>query len=435
MKYFGTDGIRGLAYEFINENLSYAIGKSLYLFKDSYDKVIIAKDTRESSKMIVDKIKEGAFLAGIDVCDIGVCATPILAYASEKYCCMGIMVTASHNPYHDNGIKVFFQGKKSLTWQEEMIESVIDNGIDFYNEKLGKAIEIPEIFALYFGLYQEFSPNRKLRVALDLANGATVTSAVRALGDFCVITHVIGNSPDGFNINKNCGSTSLDMIKQIVVENKLDLGFAFDGDGDRVLGINHLGEIIDGDFLIYLFSRYLFEHNQLNNNLVVLSKMSNIGIIKALEAIGLQVIQTDVGDKYIFKALEEMQAVIGGENSGHIINKTLINTGDGVLNAWYLLKVLDYFNESVADLQKKIYYYPNKLYNITNIDKELAKEPEVMALVSKYDAELGNDGKVLVRASGTEPLIRVSASAKGEAKVDEIIQSIVSLIEKKGKGA
>jgi phosphoglucosamine mutase len=431
MKYFGTDGIRGKAYEFIDERLSFLVGKSLYQFKNQVDKIVIARDTRESGKMIVENIKKGAILGGLNIVDLGVVATPILAFAAKELDCFGVMVTASHNPYQDNGIKIFNRGKKSSPEEEVLIENVVDNDIDLTNIVIGKELENNEILLKYFQLYEYFPQNLKLKVAFDLANGAGITSAKEVLPKFVSKALFIADKPDGLNINKDSGSTHLDHLTAFVRKNKCDLGIAFDGDADRVLVIDENLEVIDGDLLIYIFAKYLKQESLLKNNIVVLSKMSNLGIIKALNNLGIKVIQTEVGDKYIFQALDQNQAVLGGENSGHIINRTIFDTGDGVLNAWYLLKVIQYFGKKIGDLKKEVSFYPDKLVNIKNIDKEIALNEDVVSLVNKYRDKLGEDGKVLVRPSGTEPLIRVSVSCESQTLVDQIIEDLVKTIEMK----
>ncbi|HQN75051.1 MAG TPA: phosphoglucosamine mutase, partial [Bacillota bacterium] len=312
MKYFGTDGVRGKANEFITEEMSFRVGKAMHLFKDKTNKIIIARDTRISGTMIVENIKKGALMAGLDVCDIGVYATPILAFATIDNDCFGIMVTASHNPYYDNGIKIFNRGKKTVEKDEFLVEEVIDNDLDLAGVIPGKEIEIDSILKNYYQLYQNFPIKLALKVGLDLANGATIKSAMAILPQIFVEYHVIGNEPDGYNINKDCGSTHLDKLQDLVRTKNLDLGIAFDGDGDRILVVDDMGMTIDGDLLIYIFAKYLKEQNLLNNNVVVLSKMSNLGIIKALNNLGIRVVQTDVGDKYIFRALDEEASVLGG---------------------------------------------------------------------------------------------------------------------------
>ncbi|MFA6647229.1 MAG: hypothetical protein WCS32_01200 [Candidatus Izemoplasmatales bacterium] len=434
MKYFGTDGIRGEAFHFITPLLSYRVGRSLYHFKHISNKIIISRDTRESGEMIVENIKKGALEAGLDVCDLGVYATPILAFASIENNCLGIMVTASHNPYHDNGIKIFNKGQKTLPEEEIIIEDVIDNGINLADVKEGKEIEIPGLINRYYELFLDLRIDKLLNIALDLANGATITSAKAMLKKFANVVSIIGDKPDGKNINKDCGSTHLEAIKKVVIEEKLDLGIAFDGDGDRVLVIDDQGDIFDGDLLIYLFAKYMKEHGYLKNNVVVLSKMSNLGIIKALEKLEIKVIQTEVGDKYIFKALKDEEGCLGGENSGHIINYNLLKSGDGVLNAWYLLKILYEYKVRLSDIKKEIHMYPDKMINIKNINKDIAKDKDIVALVKHYQDSLGNNGKVIVRPSGTEPLIRVSVSAADNATVERIINDIVENIKNKGKG-
>ena len=431
MKYFGTDGIRGEAESFISSELSLRVGKSLYHFKNLTDRIYIARDTRVSGAMIVENIKKGALMAGIDVCDLGVYATPILAFASVVNESLAIMVTASHNPYQDNGIKIFNCGEKSTPEMEELIEKVIDEDIDLKDVLSGKEFEDASVIDKYFLNFKSFKKKISFNVGLDLANGATTSSAIEALESFLDDYQVIGNVPNGVNINLDCGSTHLEALQKLVIQNKLDLGFAFDGDGDRVLVIDDLGEIIDGDLLIYLMAKYLKEMNLLNNDVVVLSKMSNLGIIKALEKLGIRVVQTDVGDKYIFKALAEEHGVLGGENSGHIINKTLFKSGDGVLNAWFLLKILNHYQAKLSVLKKEVNYYPDVLINIKNINKEIVNDRDVINKVKTYKEILGNDGKVLVRASGTEPLIRVSVSAPTNELVEKISKDLVEIIESK----
>jgi len=433
LKYFGTDGIRGKAYDFITEEMSFRVGKSLNKFINRTNKIIIARDTRISGEMIVNNIKKGALLAGLDVYDMGVYATPILAFATIKSDCFGIMVTASHNPYHDNGIKVFNRGEKSLPLDEELIEDVIDNDIDLAGITPGKEIAIKNLIDDYFDLYEVFPINKKFNMGLDLANGATVKSGLKVLQKYADKCLVIGNDPNGININDDCGSTHLQKLQQLVKDNCLDLGIAFDGDGDRVLVIDDESDIIDGDLLIYIFAKYLKSQNLLNNNVVVLSKMSNLGIIKALNNLGIRVIQTEVGDKYIFKALADEEATLGGENSGHIINKVLLKSGDGVLNAWFLLKILNHYDVLLSSLKKEVSYYPDSLVNIRNIDKSIVKDEDIISLVKHYQNLLGEDGKVLVRASGTEPLIRISVSASKKSTVDEITNELVNAIKNKGK--
>lgn len=434
MKYFGTDGIRDKADTIIKKQYGYYIGIGLSLFKEDDSPVFIARDTRLSGKTIVEDIKKGLSEVGIDAYDLGIFPTPVLAFFTRKYKTYGIMVTASHNPYTDNGIKIFNQAKKIDAKYELLIEDIIDGTRTVNKSKrLGKELHINHAFTEYYSLYKDFLNQTNMNISLDLANGAAVTTAEKIFSNISNHIHVYANNPDGLNINKDCGSTHLDFLSEKVKLNHSDLGIAFDGDADRLMVIDRDGDVIDGDLIIYIFAKYLKKSNQLKNNFVALSKMCNIGIIKALEELYIKVIQTDVGDKYIVKALEEHGGVLGGENSGHIINHLLFETGDGVLNAAFLIFVLNELNQDLTDIKKEVTYYPDRLENIKDIDKSLVKHPQVINLVNDIKDKLGEDGKVLVRASGTEPLIRISASAKTNEEVDKIITKIKTLIIKLSK--
>ncbi len=427
MKYFGTDGIRGLAYEFINETLAYSVGKSMSLL--SSNKVIVCRDTRESGLMIVNAIKKGCLDYGIDVLDIDIHATPVLAFMSVKEKCFGIMVTASHNPYHDNGIKIFDEGLKSNPEQEEIIEQVIDGLIDLKKNPIGRELNYINPIPEYASLYTSFLPKSQRKIALDLANGATIKTAKYVFRQISDELEFIGDNPDGKNINKDVGSTHMGHLIDFVKTNDYDLGFAFDGDGDRVLTVNQKGEVFDGDLMIYIFACYLKEKGLLNNDIVVLTKMSNLGIIEALKTKGIRAIQTDIGDKYVIQALNSYDATIGGENSGHVINKHLFISGDGVLNAAFLVHILEEKKCRVEDLIEDVHFYPDRLFNIRTDRKDIVKHPKMLELVETIQNKLQDQGKVLVRASGTEPLVRISASAKTKKEVDEIIDQIHTLFE------
>ncbi|MCK4552099.1 MAG: phosphoglucosamine mutase [Tenericutes bacterium] len=422
MKYFGTDGIRGKAYEFITHKMAYSIGRSLGLLEKKM--VVVARDTRESGLMIVEALKNGIIDAGLEVLDINILATPILAFMTIQNDCFGVMITASHNPYIDNGLKIFNRGLKTLPKEEKIVEDVIDGIIKLENVLGGEELAYYNPLDSYSSLFKDFHFKSKKNIVLDLANGATIKSAKFIFNQYCDNLDYIGDTPDGYNINKDVGSTHLDNLVNYVLNNKLDLGISFDGDGDRVLVVSKTGKIIDGDLLIYIFACYLKEIGKLSNNLVVLTKMSNLGIISALKEKGIETIQTDIGDKYVIRAMEEKDAILGGENSGHIINKYLFISGDGVLNAAFLLKILEEKNISIDELIKDVTFYPDRLYNIRDIDKSLVKDKRIIDLVNDISTRLGENGKVLVRASGTEPLIRISASAKTQEEVDRIIKTI-----------
>lgn len=437
MKYFGTDGIRDNAEKIIKLKMGYYVGKALTLFKKNKKPVFIARDTRESGEKIVNDIKKGLRESGIHVYDLGVYPTPVLAYFSLKRKTYGLMVTASHNSYHDNGIKIFDNGDKLDPKYEAMIEDVIDKLVKIEKaEEPGLVKEFKDSFEKYLKLYKNMIRPVPFKVCIDLAHGAATTTAPEIFSKMVDDLVILANAPDGHNINLDCGSTHLDMLQSTVLENQCDLGIAFDGDGDRLMVVDNQGEVIDGDFIIYLFAGYLKANRLLKHKMVALSKMCNIGIINALEEKDISVIQTDVGDKYIAKALDEFGAVLGGENSGHIINRRLFKTGDGVLNAVYLLNVLDYYKQSLSTLKNQVSYYPDRLENLRNVDKSLAENEEVIALVEDLLNSLGGDGKILVRPSGTEPMIRVSASAPNVDQVNHIVETIsekIKSLDKEGK--
>jgi phosphoglucosamine mutase len=426
-KFFGTDGIRGKAYEFLTPELAYQVGLSLQLLRCK--ELIIGRDTRESGKMLSLEIEKGATEAGIKVRNAGIVSTPMLSYLSKRKNTLGVMITGSHNPYHDNGIKVFKYGKKLSEKEEEEIEAVL-NGIKVVNPEVKAELEaLDDAFSLYLELYQELFNPTNLKIGLDLANGATYEIGKKIFQNLNPNIKVIADQPDGKNINQDCGSTRPESLINLVLENALDLGFAFDGDGDRLLVVNHDGRIFDGDHLIYVYANYLKEKGLLPGNTVVLTKMSNLGIIKALKAKGINVLLTDVGDKYVFKALEEYDYVLGGEASGHIINLNLLDTGDGVLNAVYLIKILEESSLSLEEIVQEVKMYPERTYNLKDVDKGILKNPYVLKRIEAIKAELGDNGKVLVRPSGTEPVIRVTVSAENSTEVDYFIDDIVLLLK------
>ncbi|MBU1144272.1 MAG: phosphoglucosamine mutase [Firmicutes bacterium] len=427
--YFGTDGIRGKAYDYLNFDLAFRVGRSLKLL--SLETLVIGRDTRESGEMLVDAIKQGAKISGIDVLDIGIVSTPVLSYISQIQKSLGVMITASHNPYHDNGIKVFLQGKKLFEEEENVIELFLDGKKDLpLSTKVGHDLESIDVLNLYKELFNDVLVKTNFKIGLDLANGATIFSAPFIFQQMTDNLFLIGNHPDGRNINQSVGSTHIETILQFVQSNQLDFGISFDGDGDRLIVVDSHSNVYDGDYLLYVMALYLENQNLLKHHKVALTKMSNLGIIKALEKHGIEVIQTNIGDKYIFEALEKNNIILGGENSGHIINKILLNTGDGVLNAAFLIKILFETNQSLQEITSSIKMYPDKLVNLHHVNRDLVQHEEVLFKVNEIKEILGSDGKILVRASGTEPLIRISVSAKTEKEVDNYIQLIVSIIDR-----
>ncbi|NLD26421.1 MAG: phosphoglucosamine mutase [Acholeplasmataceae bacterium] len=426
-KHFGTDGIRGQAYTELNADLAFKIGFALKVLNNPY--VIIGRDTRESGPMLAEGIKKGAKAAGINAIDVGVVSTPMLSYISGRQRTLGVMITASHNPYQDNGIKIFNSGRKLFAGEEEEIEAVLNDEVkveQVQNFSFETHHLDPE--ELYLELYRDLLIPTPMKIGLDLANGATYEIGKIVFRQLTPYLSIISADPDGKNINDNCGSTHLEKLIALVREGNLELGFAFDGDGDRLMVVGEDGKVFDGDHLLYAFAVYLFERNLLKGNTVVLTKMSNLGLVKALKERGIKTVLTDIGDKYVLEALEENEYTLGGENSGHIINLHLLNTGDGLLNASYLLKVLRETGKSLDELTRDLVMYPDRTYNLRNVDKELAKDEIVLNKVKEIKERLGDEGKVIVRPSGTEPLIRITVSAPTQPEVDHSINEIVDTI-------
>ncbi len=427
-KYFGTDGIRGRFGIELTPNLALRIGQSIKeILKE--DKVVIGIDTRESGHELMYGCASGAQSLGVDVMLAGVVSTPLIAHYSKTKQIVGVMITASHNPYYDNGIKVFYKGDKLTLKQEAEIEAFLDAPRDFKVTTLGKMFGGEEVFDTYLDLIDsmEFEPV-DLKVGYDSANGANYLISKAIFDRLINESYQIGNTPDGKNINKDCGSTHLEAIKNLVLEKKLDIGLSYDGDGDRILVVDEEGDEIDGDLLIYIIASYLKDKNELNKNTVVLTKMSNLGIIKAFEERGIKVVLTDVGDKNVLDAMNQNDYSIGGENSGHIILRDYISTGDGLLVSMFLLKILQETKKSLKELTSSIKMWPQVLHNIRTFNKEILEDQRVVDAVNIVKEELKDNGKVLVRASGTEPLVRVTLSCETQVQLDEYMEQIVSVI-------
>ncbi len=422
-KYFGTDGIRGEANYFFKDNLAYKVGNSLRVFNENL--VVIGMDTRESSDDISKNITLGAIKAGKNVISLGVVPTPALSFISKKLQAIGVMVTASHNPYHDNGIKVFDKGEKLFLEKEKMIEDIIDKNevVEYVN---GEILKKDNILDLYLSLYEPIKTD--LKIAFDTANGATSAFCHKIFYDKVKEGYYLFNEPNGKNINDNCGSTHIDNLRNFVLNNKLDLGVAYDGDGDRLLTIDELGNVISGDKLIYAFASYLKKNGMLNYNHVVLTTMSNLGIIKALKDLEIEVSLTDVGDKYVLEEITKNNYSLGGEASGHIINYDFLNTGDGLFNSYFLLKIITEEKKSLYELTKDLVEYPSEMVNIRIKKDYILEIDEVKNVISEAKKALSDVGKVIVRKSGTEPLVRVLVEAKDSTLVKKYIKIIVDKI-------
>lgn len=429
MKYFGTDGIRQKAKAFLENQFAQKVGMTLPCLGNAH--LIIAQDSRESSEAIKQMLVMGAKAKGMRVYDLGMLPTPVLAFLSATYETLGVMITASHNPYQDNGIKILKNGYKLKQEEEMQIEQMIDSNHFNIECTLPKEKEISIL--PYVEKYRKLQLSSQLKVGFDVANGAGSIFVPSLVKQFVKTAQFIHVQPDGRNINEQCGSTHLDSIRAFVKAKNLDIGFALDGDGDRVLVVDKEGRVYDGDAMIYIFANYLKQIGKLKKQSVVLSIMSNLGVIQALKKDGIQVISTPVGDKYIMDTLEKDNLTLGGEASGHVINKYLLNSGDGTLNALFLLKIVQESGKSLAELTQKIVSYPEKLVNLKNMDRAILQKINVKSTILQYQTELGDDARIIVRASGTEPLIRVSICAKEQQIVDSYIDKIVTLLRKEEK--
>jgi phosphoglucosamine mutase len=427
-KYFGTDGIRGRFGLELNSAMAFKLGQSLKTALNAHT-LVVGMDTRESSSELMYSVVSGAQSMGIDVIVAGVLPTPMISYYAYVNQISGVMITASHNPYKDNGIKVFDKGVKCTKEQEDKMEDYIDNQPSFEVMNLGKVYGGEDVFDEYLNLIEslELEPF-DLKIAIDTANGANHLVAQGIFRELSQDFVQIGHQPNGKNINKYVGSTHMEAIKEAVELHRCDVGLSFDGDGDRVLMVDQDGDLFDGDLLIYILAKDLKEKGLLKNNKVVLTVMSNLGIIKALERQGIEVITTKVGDKYVKEALLEEDASVGGENSGHIIMPDYTPTGDGLFVGLYLLSLLSTKKTTLKELTSDVHMWPQVLTNIRTYSTDILEDPRVVSAIDQVKETVGQDGKVLIRKSGTEPLIRVTISAKTDALVAQYTEEIVSVI-------
>lgn len=441
-KYFGTDGARGRANDTLTMEMAIAIGRFIgsYYSKDSHARIVIGKDTRLSSDMFEAAIIAGATSTGADVYVVGTCPTPCISYliGREGFDC-GVMISASHNPFHDNGIKLFNgQGKKMDPEVEAQIESYMDGAIDVelaINEMIGKKVDYREGLSLYEtwlrGLVS--CDLTGMHIALDLANGSATSCALETIESLGAKCDVIHGNPDGININTHCGSTHPQDLQEMMRTGKYDVGFAFDGDADRLIAVNEDGELFDGDYILYVCGNYYSKTGKLNKNTIVTTVMANLGFYKAMERHAINTEQTAVGDKYVFECMEANDYSIGGEQSGHIIFKEHANTGDGLLTALKLLEVMTHEKKSLKQLSEDLIIYPQLLVNIRVKDKHAAMEDEaVLAEVEKVSQILGEDGRILVRTSGTEPLVRVMVEASSDELCHKYVYQVIDVIKARG---
>ena len=443
MKYFGTDGFRGEANVNLNVMHAYKVGRFLgwYYGKEHKARVVIGKDTRRSSYMFEDALCAGLTASGADVYLLHVTPTPSVSYVvrTEKFDC-GIMISASHNPYYDNGLKVINgKGHKMEAEVEAKIEAYIDGEIDEIplatKENIGRTVDYAAGRNRYIGHLISLATRsfKDMRVGLDCANGSASSVAKSVFDALGAKTYVINNEPNGVNINTNCGSTHIEVLQEYVKEKHLDVGFAYDGDADRCIAVDENGNVVDGDRIIYVCGKYLMEQGKLKDNTVVTTIMSNLGLYKACDKIGMKYEQTAVGDKYVYENMLKNGYVLGGEQSGHIIFSKHARTGDGILTSLMVMEAVIEKKQTLGTLADEVKIFPQLLKNVRVKDKKTALDnAAVQAAVEKTAEELGTDGRILVRESGTEPVIRVMVEAASDEICEKYVDSVVKVIESEG---
>ena len=440
-KYFGTDGFRGEANKDLTVEHAYKVGRFLghYYGKDHKANIVIGKDTRRSSYMFEYSLVAGLTASGADVYLLHVTTTPSVSYVvrSEGFDC-GIMISASHNAFYDNGIKIINgYGYKLEAEIENQIEAYIDSEKDMLpfatRENIGRTVDYAIGRNRYIGYLISLATRsfKDKKVGLDLANGSATTVAKGVFDALGAKTYVLHSEPNGTNINEKCGSTHIGDLQKFVLEHNLDVGFAFDGDADRCLAVDDKGNIIDGDLIMYLCGVYMKNRNELANNTIVTTVMSNLGLYKALDNKGIAYEKTAVGDKYVFENMMTNGHALGGEQSGHIIFSKHATTGDGILTSLKLMEVMLESKAPLSELLKEIKIYPQLLENVKVKDKKAVNnDAKVIDIVKKVEDELGSEGRILVRESGTEQLIRVMVEASSQEicrlQVDRVIDVMKS---------
>ncbi|HAD23049.1 phosphoglucosamine mutase [Kandleria vitulina] len=442
-KYFGTDGFRGEANVDLTVEHAYKVGRYLgwYYGRDHKAKIVIGKDTRRSSYMFEYALVSGLTASGADAYLLHVTTTPSVSYIvrTDGFDC-GIMISASHNPFYDNGLKVIdSKGQKLNAEVENAIEKYIDGLMDeipfAVKENIGRTVDYSMGRNRYIG-YLMSIPTRAfkdLKVGLDCANGSASSIAKAVFDALGAKTYVINNEPDGTNINTNCGSTHIEALQSFVTANALDVGFAYDGDADRCLAVDEFGRLVDGDLILYVCGKELKQRGELNNNKIVTTIMSNIGLYKALDEIGIGYAKTQVGDKYVYENMVEENNVIGGEQSGHIIFSKHATTGDGILTSLKIVETMIENKKTLAQLTEPVKIYPQLLINVRVKDKKVVlDDPDVAQAVEDVAKALEGDGRALVRPSGTEPVIRVMVEAPTDELCHEHVLKVVNKIKEKG---
>ena len=442
-KYFGTDGFRGEANVVLTVEHAFKVGRYLgwYYGQEHKARIVIGKDTRRSSYMFEYALAAGLTASGADAYLLHVTTTPSVSYVvrTEDFDC-GIMISASHNPYYDNGIKVInSKGQKLEAEVEAKVEAYIDGESGEIplakKEAIGRTVDYAAGRNRYIGHLISLATRsfKDVKVGLDCSNGSSSSIAKSVFDALGAKTYVINNEPDGTNINTNCGSTHINVLQEYVKEKGLDVGFAYDGDADRCIAVDENGNVVDGDLILYVCGKYMKEHGQLKDDTIVTTIMSNLGLYKACDKIGMKYEKTQVGDKYVYENMVKNGFMLGGEQSGHIIFSKHATTGDGILTSLMLMEVIMETKQSLGQLTEEVKIYPQLLKNVRVADKKTSREnPEVVKAVDAVAEALGDDGRILVRESGTEPVIRVMVEAATDELCEKYVDQVIDVIEKEG---
>ena len=445
-KYFGTDGFRGEANVNLTVEHAYKVGRFLGCYygknhEDGKAKVVIGKDTRRSSYMFEYSLVAGLTASGADAYLLHVTTTPSVSYVvrTEDFDC-GIMISASHNPFYDNGIKLINdKGEKMREDVIDEIEKYLDGDMAELpfatKEKIGCTVDYTAGRNRYMGYLMSLAiySFKGTRIGLDAANGSAWTLAKGIFDALGAKTYVIHAEPDGTNINNNCGSTHIESLQELVLREHLDAGFAFDGDADRCLCVDEKGNVITGDHILYIYGCYMKERGKLVDNKVVTTVMSNFGLYKAFDAVGIDYEKTKVGDKYVYECMSKNGYRLGGEQSGHIIFSKHATTGDGIITALKMMEVMLAKKKPLSQLAEPLAIYPQVLKNVRVTDKTQAQnDADVRAMVERAAKELGTDGRILVRESGTEPLVRVMVEAGNVENCEKYVDAVIDVIRSKG---
>lgn len=442
-KYFGTDGFRGEANKGLTVEHAYKVGRFIgwYYGQEHKARIVIGKDTRRSSYMFEYALVSGLTASGANVSLLHVTTTPSVSYVvrTDDFDC-GIMISASHNPYYDNGIKLINRNGEKM--DEETIRQIEDyldgNGPDIplsLRDQIGFTEDYAAGRNRYIGYLISLATRsyKGMRVGLDCANGSVWMIAKSVFDALGAKTYVIHDEPNGLNINENCGSTHIESLQQLVLQEHLDVGFAFDGDADRCMAVDENGHVVNGDGILYIYGKYLKERGKLLNNTVVTTVMSNLGLYKAFDREGISYEKTKVGDKYVYECMQQHGYRLGGEESGHIIFSKYATTGDGLLTAIKIMEVILERKTSLSRLVAPLEIYPQVLRNVPVMDKEaVMKDPDVLSAVQEVADSLGTEGRILVRPSGTELLVRIMVEARSPQICNDQIQRVYSVIENKG---